>query len=135
MLEEELAEGTRIVAESQHFVAFCPYASQFPYETWILPREHSSRFENARAGELAEFAVLLRGIIGRVESLLADPAFNYLIHTAPFDTPSDSHYHWHLEIFPRLTKTAGFEWGAGDYINTVAPEDAAATLRSAAGTV
>lgn len=135
MLEEELAEGTRIVAESQHFVAFCPFASQFPYETWILPREHISRFEDTEAGKLAEFAVLLKGIIGRVESLLTDPAFNYLIHTAPFDTPPYSHYHWHLEIFPRLTKTAGFEWGAGDYINTVAPEDAAATLRSAAGTV
>ncbi len=135
MLEEELAEGTRIVAESQHFVAFCPFASQFPYETWIMPRQHASRFEDAEAGKIAEFTVLLKGIIGRVESLMSDPAFNYLIHTAPFDIPLVSHYHWHLEIFPRLTKTAGFEWGAGDYINTVAPEDAAAILRSAAHTV
>ena len=129
MLEEELAEGTRIVAESPQFVAFCPFASQFPYETWILPRQHSSRFESTEPGQLAEFAALLKGIVGRVESLRSDPAFNYLIHTAPFDTPPLSHYHWHLEISPRLTKTAGFEWGAGDYINTVAPEQAARKLR------
>lgn len=130
MLEQELSDGTRIVAESQRFVAFCPFASQFPYETWVMPRQHNSRFENTEAGKIAEFAVLLRGIVGRVESLLSDPAFNYLIHTAPFDIPLASYYHWHLEIFPRLTKTAGFEWGAGDYINTVAPEDAARILRS-----
>ena len=39
------------------------------------------------------------------------------------------HYHWHIEIIPSLTKTAGFEWGTGFYINPVPPEEAAAFLR------
>ena len=39
------------------------------------------------------------------------------------------HYHWHIQIIPRLTKVAGFEWGSGFYINPVPPEDAAAFLR------
>jgi UDPglucose--hexose-1-phosphate uridylyltransferase len=82
-------------------------------------------------GELGEIARLVQDVIARLESTLIDPAFNYLIHTSPFGGGPYPFYHWHLEILPRLTKTAGFEWGAGDYINTVSPEDAAYTLRSA----
>lgn len=95
-----------------------------------MPRRHDCRFENTEAGQLAELSSLLREIIVRIETALKKPAFNYLIHTAPFHTPALAHYHWHLEFSPRLTKTAGFEWGAGDYINVVSPEDAARTLRS-----
>ena len=69
-------------------------------------------------------------LVGRIESILSRPAFNYLIHTAPFDMSARKHYHWHLEFSPRLVKPAGFEWGAGDYINMVSPEDAARVLRS-----
>jgi UDPglucose--hexose-1-phosphate uridylyltransferase len=57
------------------------------------------------------------------------PAYNYILHTAPFDNPELPHYHWHIEIIPRLTNTAGFEWGTGFYINPVPPEEAAAFLR------
>ena len=59
------------------------------------------------------------------------PAYNYSIHTGPFDTQPLPHYHWHIEIIPRLTCVAGFEWGTGFYINPVAPEQAAAFLREA----
>ena len=130
MLQRELDGGTRVVAESEDFVAFCPFASQFPYETWILPRHHSSHFEFTEDGQLEALALLVKELVRRVEHLLNDPGFNYLIHTAPFDSTHLRHYHWHLEIFPRVSKTAGFEWGAGDYINIVAPEQAAAVLRS-----
>jgi UDPglucose--hexose-1-phosphate uridylyltransferase len=68
-------------------------------------------------------------IARRIELALDNPAFNFLIHTSPFRLSPVSYFHWHLEFFPRLTKTAGFEWGAGDYINTVSPEDAARKLR------
>ena len=68
----------------------------------------------------------------RVEELERDrPAYNYMVHTSPFDTRDLSHYHWHIEIIPRLTRVAGFEWGTGFYINQVAPEEAAAFLREA----
>jgi UDPglucose--hexose-1-phosphate uridylyltransferase len=131
MIRRELATGTRVVAECDRFVVFCPFASQFPYETWILPREHSSHFEFTEDGQLDRLAGIVRDLVGQVEHLLNDPGFNYLIHTAPFDSTHLKHYHWHLEIFPRVSKTAGFEWGAGDYINIVTPEQAAATLRTA----
>lgn len=130
MLAAELAVGARVVAGTEHFVAFCPFASQFPYEVWILPRVHESHFEAGQVERLGELAGLLRAVIGRSEIALDRPAFNYLIHTAPFDRPALEHYHWHLEFSPRLVKTAGFEWGAGDYINIVTPEEAAGVLRS-----
>jgi UDPglucose--hexose-1-phosphate uridylyltransferase len=129
MLDRELAERTRVVAETERFVAFCPFASQFPYETWILPRQHSSHFEFTEDGKLVELASITRNVVRRMEDLLNDPGFNYLIHTAPFGSTHLRHYHWHVEIFPRVSRTAGFEWGAGDYINMVTPERAAGMLR------
>jgi UDPglucose--hexose-1-phosphate uridylyltransferase len=130
MLREELAVGLRIVTSTDRFVGLCPFASQFPYETWILPRSHGSHFEFTGAEELVEIGVFTKDIVRRMELVLGSTGFNYLLHTSPFDSNSLDYYHWHVEIFPRVTKTAGFEWGAGDYINTVCPEDAARTLRS-----
>lgn len=131
MLIEELSEGSRILLETDRFVAFCPFASQFPYETWIIPREHHSKFEDTEDIAISELARLVRSVLLRVEATLQDPAFNYLIHTSPLRSRPLTHYHWHLELFPRVNKTAGFEWGSGDYINTVAPEQAARALRNA----
>ncbi len=130
MIDEELSVGARVVIESQAFLAFCPFASQFPYEIWVLPKQHSCRFESAEDGETRELARTVVEIARRIELALGNPAFNFLIHTSPFRLSPVSYFHWHLEFFPRLTKTAGFEWGAGDYINTVSPEDAARKLRA-----
>ncbi len=131
MLRRELADPVRLVDQTEQYVAFCPFASQFPYETWILPRQHGSHFEFTEDGRLVGLAAMLRKILGCMERVLNDPGFNYLIHTAPFDSTHLRHYHWHVEILPRVSRTAGFEWGAGDYINTVTPEQAADVLRSA----
>jgi UDPglucose--hexose-1-phosphate uridylyltransferase len=129
MLERELVAGERIVAQTPNFVAFCPYASRFGYEVWIAPRVHQPRFEDAQAGELSEIARLMRELVGRIESAVDQAAYNYFLHTAPFDAPAYDHYHWHIEIIPRLTKVAGFEWSTGCFINPYLPEAAAAHLR------
>ena len=130
MLQAELASGARVVFECESFVAFCPFASQFPYEIWVVPKRHSCRFELTEDGEARELARVVSEVARRIELALDNPAFNFLIHTSPFRLSPVSYFHWHLEFFPRLTKTAGFEWGAGDYINTVSPEDAAGKLRA-----
>jgi UDPglucose--hexose-1-phosphate uridylyltransferase len=72
---------------------------------------------------------VIRLVVAKIEAALDRPAYNYIIHTAPFDTQELGHYHWHIEIIPSLTKPAGFEWGTGFYINSVPPEEAAAFLR------
>jgi len=53
-----------------------------------------------------------------------------MLHTAPTDGEGKIYYHWHLEIVPRLTNVAGFEWGSGFYINPMPPEEAAKYLRA-----
>ena len=52
-----------------------------------------------------------------------------MVHTAPLNERESGHYHWHIEIMPKLTRVAGFESGSGFYINPTPPEDAARYLR------
>jgi UDPglucose--hexose-1-phosphate uridylyltransferase len=128
MLHGEMASGQRLVAATEHFVAVCPFASRFPYEVWVLPRVHGDRFEEDPHS--AELARLVRDIVRRIESLLPGTAYNYWIHTAPLKRTSQSVFHWHVEIITRMSRMAGFELGAGYFINPVAPEQAANRLRS-----
>ncbi len=129
MIQQELATEARIVLDTPGFLAFSPFAGRFPFETWILPKTHASHYENIQKNEVDELSRVMRQVIAKVETALDQPAYNYIVHTAPFDTQELGHYHWHIEIIPRLTKTAGFEWGTGFYINPVPPEEAAAFLR------
>jgi UDPglucose--hexose-1-phosphate uridylyltransferase len=131
IIQQELANESRIVLDSPHFTAFCPYASRFPFETWILPKAHSSHYENIPKPGVDDLGGTLRSVLGKLEKALDQPPYNYIIHTAPFDHQELPHYHWHIEIIPRLTRVAGFEWGSGFYINPMPPEDAAGFLREA----
>jgi len=134
LIERELASGLRIVGATEEFVALCPYASRFPYEVWLLPRGHASRFEEANDRLLAGLAASLLGVLRGIEKFLASSGhgssgYNYVLHSAPFDSSEPCYYHWHIEVLPRAVKQAGFEWGAGVHINPVAPEEAATVLR------
>ncbi len=130
MARQEAMQHARVVKESDAFIAFAPFAARFPFETWILPKRHRSHFEDASREELDELAELLRATLAKLERALDRPAYNYLIHTAPFDQPLMPSYHWHIEIIPRLTHVAGFEWGTDFYINPVSPEHAAEYMRA-----
>jgi len=74
---------------------------------------------------------MLKGVLGKMNQVLTNPPYNYLIHSSPLQETESDHYHWHIEIMPTLVKVAGFEWGTGFYINPVPPEDAAKYLREA----
>ncbi|MEX2173407.1 MAG: galactose-1-phosphate uridylyltransferase [Pirellulaceae bacterium] len=130
LLERELAGGERIVAQTEHYLALCPFASRFPYETWVLPRRAAPSFETTHPSELGELSRIVQDAIGRIERAAGPVPYNCVLHTQPFDTSANDHYHWHLEIIPRLTKVAGFEWGTGCFINPFLPETAAAHLRA-----
>jgi UDPglucose--hexose-1-phosphate uridylyltransferase len=130
ILDQELSGDDRIVMTTDHFVAIAPYASRFPFETWILPRRHESHFERSSRHEIEDLAFILKRVLKRIEGALDCPPLNYMIHTAPFNVDPLDHYHWHIEIIPRVTRTAGFEWGTGFYINPVPPEAAAEYLRN-----
>jgi UDPglucose--hexose-1-phosphate uridylyltransferase len=129
MVQQEVGQNKRVVLDTPGFTALCPFASRFPFETWILPKAHFSHFENIQKQGVEELGAVLKTVLSKLELALDCPPYNYIIHTAPFDTQELPHYHWHIEIIPRLTKMAGFEWGTGFYINPVPPERAAAFLR------
>jgi len=130
MIHQELGAEKRIVLDTPSFLGFAPYASRFPFEMWIVPKRHNSHYENIQKSEIEELAGVLKSLLLKLETALDKPSYNYIIHTSPFDTQALPHYHWHMEIIPRLTRVAGFEWGTGFYINPVLPETAAEYLRN-----
>jgi UDPglucose--hexose-1-phosphate uridylyltransferase len=133
MVEAEERDGERLVRRSAGFAALAAFAPRKPYETWIIPRRHAARFERAGDAELLALAEMIKVLLTRIKGLLGNPPFNLVLHTSPKGEEDRDSYHWHLELLPEFTWIAGFEWGAGVYINHVAPEQAAAQLRGTDG--
>jgi UDPglucose--hexose-1-phosphate uridylyltransferase len=131
MIRQELETGVRVINENEHFLAIAPYAPRFPFETWLIPKQHASAFENNQTPVYTSFAKLLRDTLQRLDVVLDRPAYNYVIHTSPIGEEINEHYHWHVEMMPKLTKVAGFEWGTGFYICPTPPEESARFLREA----
>ncbi len=129
--ENSSANESHIVAGSAEFVAVCPAAPRFAYETWILPRRHAPYYDQINRESLPQLARLFRQVLVKLERIIKLPAYNYIVHTAPFDTFGSDHYHWHIEILPRITTLGGLEIGTGCYINSVPPKRAAKELREA----
>lgn len=136
IIREELRVGKRIILESKNFIAFCPYASKFPFETWVLPKRHSCAFQDIRTDETEDMALILSLVLKKLRSVFPNLSYNYFLHSAPNRIPRKNHwhtlgedYHWHLEIMPRLLRTSGFEWGSGFYILPTSPEFAAKYLK------
>jgi len=132
ILRQERDSGVRVIAENEDCISFSPYAPRFPFETWVLPKRHGSAFEDATPAIYQSCAALLRDVLRRLDVALERPAYNYVIHTSPVGEETNEHYHWHIEMMPRLTKVAGFEWGTDFYLNPTPPEEAARFLREAA---
>ncbi len=129
MIDEELSDGKRIVMDTDRFVVFHPFASRFPFETWIVPKEHHASFGSISMDDSKKLAQVLKATLFKICSKLGDPDYNYVVHTAPVKDEMEDFYHWHLQIIPRLTTTAGFEMGSGMYINVSFPEETAAFMR------
>jgi UDPglucose--hexose-1-phosphate uridylyltransferase len=129
IIRQEAESGVRMISENQDFVAMAPFAPRFPFEMWIVPKIHQSAFEESQKHEFEQLAAMLKDMLTRLDRVLDFPAYNYIIHTSPISEPAGDYYHWHLEIMPKLTKVAGFEWGTGFYINPTPPEESAKFLR------
>lgn len=136
LIKQELAQKERIILDFDGFVAVSPFAARFPFETWILPKQHCCDYTCMDAESRKNLARVLKAVLLKLKIGLNDPDYNYVIHTAPFRRHKvgywktiDQDYHWHIEIMPRLTKVAGFEWGTGFYICPLPPEETAKFLR------
>ena len=131
MIRQELDSKIRIVDQNEGFLTLEPYAPRFPFETWVLPLLHESSFENSASHIYENLAKALKNLMMRVDKVLDSPPYNMVIHTSPLNEANNDYYHWHIEIMPKLTRVAGFEWGTGFYINPTPPEEAAEFLRGA----
>lgn len=129
IIRQELSDDQRVVCETDQFLAFCPYASRFPFETWLVPKRHMSQFDETTITEMQNLASVLQRVLRKVDRTLETPPYNFVLHTAPLQDKALSHYHWHIELIPKLTRVAGFEWGSGFYINPTPPEEAARYMR------
>lgn len=120
-----------LIDETPHFISIAPFASSFPFELWIIPRNHSSHLQDLDAEKAVDLGGLLKLMLAKMKKQLNNPPFNFMFHTSPLRaTPGELPYmHWYLQIVPQLTGVGGFELGSGCYINPVFPEDAAKVLR------
>jgi len=129
-MEEELADPIRVIEVSSHFLAFIPYASLSPFSLYLFPRRHMACFGEINPEEIRDLARVLQAVLAKLYFGLGNPAYNYVIRTAPIANSSSRYYHWYLSVIPRLTRVAGFELGSGMYINVTLPEASAEFLRN-----
>ena len=136
LIKQEIRDKERVILDIGGFIAIAPFASRFPFEVWILPKKHSCDFNSLEMTIRIDLARIMQQVLAKIKKGLNDPPYNYILHTAPFRRKKagywktvDEDYHWHIEIMPRLTRVAGFEWGTGFYICPLPPESAAKFLR------
>ncbi len=131
IIAQELYQEDRIIISEKNFIVLSPFAPRASFETWIIPKNHKSHFINISEEELDSLANVLLEILRRMDVALSNPPFNFILHTSGLKNLDNEYYHWHIEIMPKLTKIAGFEWGSGFYINPTPPEEAAKFLKNA----
>jgi UDPglucose--hexose-1-phosphate uridylyltransferase len=130
-LQEELHDGTRMIAENASFAAFVPYAALSPFHVWIFPKRHSACFGDVSDSEVSDFALVVHEVLFRLHVALEDPDYNYVIRSLSPQECAVKYFHWYLSLIPRVTRTAGFELGTGMFINVALPERSAEFLRGA----
>jgi len=129
IIAQEKQSGVRLVYESDHFLLICPYASRFSYETWVIPKQHCEHFGALNEAEITDLAMICRKYTRVMIESLQNPAYNFVLNTAPVNLPYQPGYHWYMEVTPRLLVTAGVDIATGMFMNPVAPELAANLFR------
>ena len=131
IIRQEIEEKERIIAQNKSFISFCPFVPRFPFEMWIMPKAHTFSYCDITPDEIRELAKILKEVLMRMKVILNDPPYNFIIHTSPIDGEERPGYHWHMEIMPRVSRIAGFEWGTGFYLVPTPPDMAMKYLKEA----
>lgn len=126
--DREMGANARLLATNDQFVAFLPFASHTPFETWIVPRLRQASFLQVDGDRMRPLAEILKLVLLKLHTGLSNPAFNLTIDDVPRGDEGKDYFMWHIRILPRLSTPAGFELGSGMSINTVLPEEAAEFL-------
>jgi UDPglucose--hexose-1-phosphate uridylyltransferase len=136
IVDEELRFSERLIMESEHFLAFCPFAPKYPFEFWIIPKRHECAFKEITGDEVQDLGLLMSALLKKMRKVLGEPPFSYTVHSSPNMIPRRDRwhtlgddFHWHIEVMPRLKRTSGVETGSGFYILSTSPENAAIYLK------
>jgi UDPglucose--hexose-1-phosphate uridylyltransferase len=130
ILSHELRTKKRIVKQNGGAVAFTPFTPKSRMEVSIYPKRHTAFFERTPKRDLTAVVAVLQGTLRAMRKQLNDPDLNFFIHTAPVsDQRRSQHYHWHIDVIPKILITAGFELSTGMDINVIDPDWLAALLR------
>lgn len=129
VIRQERSQNIRVVCENKEFIVVCPYSPRAPFEMSIIPKKHHSSFTSLDDAQFHALTDLFSEAMRRLDQALPRVPYNYMLHTAPIHSVAHEYYHWHIEIMPKLTMIAGFEWGTGFYINPTPPEESASFLR------
>lgn len=129
IIRQELKSKERVVCQNDSYITITPFAPRTPFEMWVLPKKHASRYSLMDDSALYELADIFGESLQRLGTCIENVPYNFVLHTSPLQTRGLEYYHWHFEIVPKLTSIAGFEWGTGFYINPLPPEESAAFLR------
>jgi len=131
IIRQELQEKERIVLENKYFLSFCPFVSRFPFEMMIIPKKHNGNFCAMNPEEIKALAEIMQGTLRKLKKVFENLSYNYIIHSSPINGDTEEeYYHWHIELMPKLTQVAGFEWGTGFYLDSTSPELAAQYLKA-----
>lgn len=128
-MERESREGSRLINLGGEITVLAPYAGRFPGEAWIIPNRHSAQFEESPVSTLSAAAEALRNLVDALQAWAGDAPYNLVIITAPSGKDCTDLFHWRIELIPRLSGVAGFEWATGIHVNQIMPEEAARCYR------
>ncbi|MEE2935958.1 MAG: DUF4921 family protein [Planctomycetota bacterium] len=133
LVRGELKSKQRVIWADNALVAFCPFASHLPMQVRVTTQDHEDCFENLDNCRLESISRLVGRVVSWLEKLRPGTAYNYCLHTRP-PTMDETHesFHWWIDIFPRMTQVAGFEWSSQCMINPILPEDSASKLGACA---
>jgi UDPglucose--hexose-1-phosphate uridylyltransferase len=125
----EKKKRSRVVAENRHAIAIVPYAAKRPFEVSILPKRHWASLRETPPAAVEGVAHLAQKVLQHIKTRLNDPDLNFFVHDTPLDGKPYPYHHWHIEVIPRTSIDAGFEFSTGISINSFDPDNAAAILR------
>ncbi|MFE7380853.1 galactose-1-phosphate uridylyltransferase [Streptomyces zhihengii] len=142
VVAREREEGSRVVLEGEHWIAFVPYAAHWPYEVHLYPKRRVPDLRALDGAARTEFPQIYLELLRRFDRIFGDaePPTPYIAawHQAPFTAPGRDDFALHLELFTirrtsgKLKFLAGSESGMSVFINDVPPEAAAGRLREVA---
>ena len=130
-IEWEKKEGKRVILENEQAVAFTRFASKEPFDVRIFPKNHEPFFEKTSPEIITGVVEVLQKVLLKIKRNLYDADYNFFIHSSPLKNQKSCapFYHWHIDIIPKISISAGMELATGVEITVIDPDDAAAILR------